>query len=167
MLYKPSSQKELFMKKFLIALAAISVIALPSAAEARKGKSARKSASISRTAKPKPAPVAQQKAAPTTPSKVANDNGAAQQAAPAQKQGGGFLSNVAATAVGVAAGSMIADAMTNNASAEDVVEGVEAVAVDAAQDAVADTVSKIAPAAAATEVPLEEVPNAVEVPAQQ
>lgn len=105
------------MKKIFMAVLAISIIALPSFAEARK---ARKSfnkrpvaAAPAKTTQPKTAAPAQQAAAPA-PAAAANTNTPAQAQT---RQGGSMMGNIASTAAGVAIGSVIADSLMGDATA--------------------------------------------------
>lgn len=99
------------MKKVFMAVLALSVMAMPSIAEARKGRKA----SAPRPAATAPAKQSapQQQATPVAPATAATN------AAPQAGTGNNMMGNIMSTAAGVAIGSVVADALTNDASAEE------------------------------------------------
>lgn len=100
------------MKKVFMAVLALSVMAMPSIAEARKGRkaSAQRPAATAPAKQAAPQQQATSAAAPAT---------TATNAAPQTGTGNSMMGNIMSTAAGVAIGSVVADSLTNNASAEE------------------------------------------------
>ena len=103
------------MNKVFMAVLALSIMAMPSIADARKGRKA---------SAPRPAATAPAKqAVPQQQATQAAATNTAPQAAPARN---GMMGNIMSTAAGVAIGSVVADSLTNDATAEEAPAAAEA-----------------------------------------